>query len=193
MREGEEQAFWNKVPVVGKTPGRRYGHILSYTKPYLITFGGNTGAEAVCDFWCLNVEKSPFSWTKLASNSDIPSVRVYHSAAYCNSGSANGMIVIFGGRTKDGSALNDTWGLRRHRNGKWDWVRAPYSYGHNKTVPKGRYQQCSLFIESALIIFGGRTNSVNEHLGMEVYDTENSEWYRFQTFQRFRAGSWIFK
>ena len=49
------------------------------------------------------------------------------------------MIVIFGGRTKDSSALNDTWGLRRHRNGKWDWVRAPYSFGNNKIVPSGRY------------------------------------------------------
>ena len=88
-------------------------------------------------------------------------------------------MVIFGGRTKDGTAMNDTWGLRRHRNGKWDWVRAPYSYGQNKIVPKGRYQQCSLFCDSALLIIGGRTNSVSEELGMEIYDTENSEWYRF--------------
>jgi protein phosphatase len=36
------------------------------------------------------------------------------------------MIVIFGGRAGDTAALNDTWGLRRHRNGLWDWVRAPY-------------------------------------------------------------------
>jgi len=67
MRKGEQKAFWNIVPVVGKTPGRRYGHILSYSKPYLLTFGGNTGTEAVNDFWCLNVEKSPFAWTKLSN------------------------------------------------------------------------------------------------------------------------------
>ena len=36
-----------------------------------------------------------------------------------------GMIVIFGGRGGDQSALNDTYGLRRHRDGRWDWVRAP--------------------------------------------------------------------
>ncbi len=62
MRKGERKAFWNVVPVVGTTPGRRYGHILSYTKPCLVTFGGNTGTEAVNDFWCLNVEKAPFAW-----------------------------------------------------------------------------------------------------------------------------------
>jgi len=116
------------VPVVGKTPGRRYGHILSYSKPYLLTFGGNTGTEAVNDFWCLDVEKSPFAWNKLSTTTEQPSVRVYHSAAFCDRGTANGMIVIFGGRTKDSSALNDTWGLRRHRTGNWDWVRAPYTY-----------------------------------------------------------------
>jgi hypothetical protein len=64
-------------------------------------FGGNTGTEPVNDFWCLNVEKSPFVWLKLESKSDIPRVRVYHSAALCTTGSANGMIVIFGGRSND--------------------------------------------------------------------------------------------
>jgi hypothetical protein len=36
------------------------------------------------------------------------------------------MIVVYGGRGADGSALNDSWGLRRHTEGSWDWIRAPY-------------------------------------------------------------------
>jgi hypothetical protein len=36
-----------------------------------------------------------------------------------------------------------------------------------------------LFLDSALLIIGGRTNSVTEELGLEIYDTENSEWYRY--------------
>lgn len=51
---------------------------------------------------------------------------MYHSAALCSTGSASGMMVIFGGRTTDTSALNDTWGLRKHRDGRWDWVKGPY-------------------------------------------------------------------
>ena len=128
MRKGEQSAFWNVVPVVGTTPGRRYGHTLTYSKPYLVTYGGNTGTEAVNDFWCLNVENNPFAWQKLEAHSEQPGVRVYHSAALCTSGSATGMIVVFGGRTIKNTALNDTWGLRRHRDGRWDWVRAPYTY-----------------------------------------------------------------
>lgn len=53
------------------------------------------------DCWCLNVEKSPFIWTRFEIKPENPMARVYHSASNCTSGSANGMIVIFGGRSGD--------------------------------------------------------------------------------------------
>lgn len=65
MRNGEELAQWMIVPVVGSTPGRRYGHSIIFSKPHLLVFGGNTGAEPVNDVWCLSVERAPFSWNKL--------------------------------------------------------------------------------------------------------------------------------
>lgn len=43
MRNGEDQAQWMIVPVVGSTPGRRYGHTIIFSKPHLMVFGGNTG------------------------------------------------------------------------------------------------------------------------------------------------------
>jgi len=42
------------------------------------------------------------------------------------------MMVIFGGRGADGQPLNDTWGLRKHRDNKLDWMKAPY----RNTSPK---------------------------------------------------------
>lgn len=42
-----------------------------------------------------------------------------------------------------------------------------------------------------MIVMGGRTNSVNEKLPLEVFDTETSEWTAFDSLQRFRHGSWI--
>ena len=87
------------VPVVGPTPGRRYGHTIVFSKPYLLVYGGNTGTEPVSDVWNLNVDKAPFSWSKLETPGENPCVRVYHSAALCSTGSATGMMVIFGGRT----------------------------------------------------------------------------------------------
>lgn len=190
MRPGEDNATWMTVPVVGSTPGRRYGHTLVYIKPHLLVFGGNTGSEPVNDVWCLNVEKAPFTWLKLEIKGDQPPTRVYHSASLCQTGSAMGMMVIFGGRTSDQSALNDTWGLRRHRDGRWDWVRAPYKAGSEEPVP--RYQHSTLFIGATMVLIGGRTNQVGETVPLEAYDTENSEWFKFPAVARFRHSSWNF-
>jgi diadenosine tetraphosphatase ApaH/serine/threonine PP2A family protein phosphatase len=184
LRNGEEQTTWMTVPVIGTTPGRRYGHSLVFSRPHLIVFAGNTGSEPVNDVWSLNLEKSPFAWVKLEIRGDMPCVRVYHSAALCQTGSATGMIVIFGGRTSDQSALNDTWGLRRHRDGRWDWVRAPYR--NPEVAPTPRYQHSTVFLASAMLVVGGRTNNVGESVAFEVYDTETSEWYKFPSVQRFR-------
>mmetsp|Transcript_17292 Transcript_17292/g.17238 ORF Transcript_17292/g.17238 Transcript_17292/m.17238 type:complete len:279 (-) Transcript_17292:928-1764(-) len=172
------------VPVIGTTPGRRYGHTLLFSKPHLLLFAGNTGSETVNDVWCLNVERSPFSWQKIEIVGDQPNARVYHSAALCVTGSASGMMIIFGGRTGDQSALNDSWGLRRHRDGRWDWVRAPYKPGG--ILPTPRYQHTSTFLDSVMIVVGGRTNRVGESVALEVYDTDSSEWYRFPSILRFR-------
>ena len=66
------------------------------------------------------------------------------------------MIVIFGGRGLGNNPLGDSWGLIRHRTGRWDWARAP-----EKSAPSARYQHSSLFIGPMMVVVGGRTNSVN--------------------------------
>jgi len=189
FRNGDEKATWQSLGVIGVTPGRRYGHSLVYYKPFLLVFGGNTGNEPVNDVWALNLEKSPLVWNKIDTKSESPPARVYHSASVCTVGSAAGMMVVFGGRTTDGSALADTWGFRRHRDGRWDWVKAPYKSVGLK--PLGRYQHSTLFLNSLFVIIGGRTNNTNDQIPLDVYDTQASDWYRFGSFQRFRHASWI--
>lgn len=177
------------VPVVGRTPGRRYGHTIIFCKPYLLVFGGNTGTEPVNDVWCLNVDRAPFTWDPLKiTGAEQPCVRAYHSASLCTTGSASGMMVTFGGRTADQSALKDTWGLRRHRDGRWDWVRAPYKAGTEE--PLARYQHSTIFVGTLMIVLGGRTNTVGENVQLEVYETESSEWRKFNSLQRFRHTIW---
>jgi hypothetical protein len=188
LREGEANASWMIVPVVGVSPGRRYGHSMAYIKPNLLVFAGNIGTESVNDVWRLNVERAPFSWAKLELRGKQPAGRVYHSAAPCLTGSASGMMVIFGGRAVDQNALNDTWGLRQHRDGRWDWVEAPIKPVGEK--PSARYQHSALFCGATLMIIGGRTNQVEEILPLEVYDTESSEWHKFPPVNRFRHSSW---
>ena len=65
LRNGDEKASWVMIPVVGITPGRRYGHTMIFIKPFLIVFGGNTGNEPVNDVWSLNLDRSPYQWQKL--------------------------------------------------------------------------------------------------------------------------------
>ena len=184
LRQGEEQAQWIIVPIVGPTPGRRYGHIITFCRPYLTVFGGNTGSEPVNDSWFMCVDKAPFTWNKIIPNSETPPPRVYHSGAQCLSGAAAGMTIVFGGRTTDQSALNDTWGLRRHRDGSWDWVKAPHK--PNATPPIARYQHNILFINSMMLVMGGRTNHLAETVPLQTYDTETSEWTTYTSLKRFR-------
>lgn len=33
------------------------------------------------------------------------------------------MMIVFGGRENTGTPSNEVWGLRRHRDGRWDWTK----------------------------------------------------------------------
>lgn len=187
MRNGEDYAHWMIVPTTGVTPGCRYGHSLVYFKPYIILFGGNNGVETLGDAWLLNIDSSPFAWMRLSTDGDTPPARTYHSASLCTSGCATGMMVIFGGRSADQTLLNDAWGLRKHRDGRWDWVVAPVRA--STEPPLKRYQHCSLFLGTLLFVVGGRTEQASE-IGLEVYDTETSDWLKLAARKRFRHAAW---
>ena len=66
------------------------------------------------------------------------------------------MMVIFGGRTNGQTALNDTWGLRRHRDATWEWVKAPCK--SNTEEPVGVFRHQAIFIGAYMIVLGGRTS-----------------------------------
>ena len=189
LKSGDSNAEWLMVQVEkGPTPGKRYGHSLVYYKPFFILFGGNLNNEVANDVWIFNSEQQPLHWTKLDIKGELPQPRIYHSAVVCTYGGANGMMVVFGGRRKNGQNLNDMWGLRKHRNGVWDWMKAPY-----RGTPQDRIQHSSLFCGNFFINIGGRSQTLGDNLPIEVYDTENSEWSKFCSFRRFRHSSFIFE
>lgn len=49
-------------------------------------------------------------------------------------------MVVFGGRSSTSKSLNDTWGLRQHRDGRWDWIAAP---SKKQQLPEPRFQHCT--------------------------------------------------
>jgi hypothetical protein len=148
LKQGEDKGKWIIVTVDGSTPGKRYGHSLIYNKPHIILFGGQLSNQVVNDIWILSIEKMPFSWVKLDFKDDIPCARVYHSAALCYTGVASGMMVIFGGRNTQSEPINDIWGLRKHRDGTWEWVKAPCKASSKQ--PTARFQVIILTLAVAL-------------------------------------------
>src|SRR5688572_11290864 len=98
----------------------------------------------------------PFAWQQLEFECEVPCPRAYHSASLCEYGIAKGMIVIFGGRSTQQTPLNDTWGLRRHKSGVWDWIKPPSK--PNQSQPLARYQHSSIFVGSLMFVLGGKTN-----------------------------------
>ena len=137
IAKGETNAHWMLINTDGPTPGGRYGHSICYMKPNIVLFGGYSMNEPTNDTWVLSIEEMPFKWHKVETKMEVPVPRVYHTASLCTSGKAAGMIVIFGGRGKNQIPLSDAWGLRLHRDGKWEWVKAPCNGG---VVPCARYQ-----------------------------------------------------
>ena len=148
LSNGEENCKWITLPTSGTSPGKRYGHTMCYLKPYLVVIAGNIGNKITNDIWLINIDDGILEWKKLEPNGDIPPSRMYHSSSICKFGGASGMIIVFGGRNESGSALNDTWGLRKHRNGTWDWVRAPYSSNYS---PLKRFQHTIAFFYNFMI------------------------------------------
>ena len=83
------------------------------------------------------------------------------------------MLIIFGGRDLNDKALNDIWGLRRHRNGKWDWIKGPIK---NNYIMKSRYNQSCVFYNTLMILIGGKNNKRNNDIiPIDVYDIEINE------------------
>lgn len=122
-------AEWGLLKLKENKPCRRYGHGMFYSKPYLVVFGG-TSEENKClnDLWIINIDDfqiEKVEWKQISfleNINKIPLPRTYFSYCICRDGKRKGMILIFGGRGDNKELLNDLWGLRRHRNGNWEWV-----------------------------------------------------------------------
>ena len=89
------------------------------------------------------------------------------------------MILIFGGRDSKGKALSDLWGLRRHKNGEWDWLPAPQNGG---IPPEPRFQHSGICLQNLFFVIGGRNipsgRSDNDvpSLSIQVFNLHQSEW-----------------
>lgn len=137
---------WHRVYVRGDGPGKRYAHVLSFVaQRFLVVFGGTDGSKCLGDMWVLDTSTKPYEWTRCSPTGPIPCARTYASA----STRSDGLLLLCGGRGADGFALNDAYGLARHRDGRWEWAEAPGK------APTRRYQHATAFVDTRLHITGG--------------------------------------
>lgn len=124
--KGIENGEWGMLKFEANKPPKRYGHNMIYSKPHLIIFGGTSeDNKSLNDVWIINIDEYKdlkVEWTEVKFDGIIPSPRTYSSSCICKSGRAKGMILFFGGRGIRKEIYNDLWGLRKHRNGNWEWV-----------------------------------------------------------------------
>ena len=178
-------------------PPQRYGHTMIYYKPYLLLFGGvlrekNHLSNRV---WLCKIEYSylfsnpTIKWEQVQYNQPeemLPEPRLYHSMGIIKAGKAKGMIILFGGRDINKKALNDCWGLRKHRNGNWEWIIAPKK-GSGGAIK--RFQHSVLFYKQFMIVIGGRSENTEFYLKglpLNIYDSITHEWYNIFSFGKFR-------
>ena len=191
LGSNETNGKWVKVPIEGQKPASRYGHSMIFFKPFIIVAGGNIVSECSNEVWMLSTDKSPFFWTRLEFTDPQPCPRVYHSVSIWKSVNRGDMVLLFGGRNAKNAALNDLWGLRRHKNGVWDWIQAPAK--NNSIIPVERYQHSMICMNDLILIMGGRNNSTapNNEIPFNIYNLETSEWIKFEGLNRFRHVSWL--
>lgn len=183
-------AKWIKVPVKGIRPKSRYGHSIVFFQPYIVIVGGNVENQPPSnEIWALNIDKPPFEWERLNIKGRVPKARVYHSSTIWKNEDKGDMVLIFGGRNPDGIALNDLWGLRKHKNGVWDFIEAPA--GKNK--PICRYQHQMICTRNLILIVGGRNEKSTSVFTMpiSVYLLSSSQWLFFDGINRFRHSNWL--
>lgn len=184
-----KKAKWTELKVKGAKPSPRYGHTMKFTKPYVIMFGGCVDSQITNETWCLNIRQKEFSWVKLDCEGEIPSPRLYHTTELGIYGSCAGMIVVFGGRDANKKALDDLWGLRRHRNGVWDWIK-PRVNKEKQVIPKCYHHQ-TVFFGSLMFHVGGVSDKNKANKSLSVFDFQINKWYSVKGPDRFRHVSWI--
>ncbi|KAL6748213.1 Metallo-dependent phosphatase-like protein [Haematococcus lacustris] len=165
-----ERPRWHRVLVQGAGPSARYAHTLSLVaNRFLVAMGGNDGKSTLGDAWALDTSEKPYQWRKIVDAGEMPSPRMYATAA----ARGDGLLLLCGGRDAGGTPMGDAYGFARHRDGRWEWHAAPGA------MPTGRYQHGAIFVGNRLHISGGAVGGgrmVDEATATVVLDTNAGQW-----------------
>ncbi|CAF2527950.1 unnamed protein product [Rotaria sp. Silwood2] len=98
---------WSCVPAHGSPPEQRHGHcLLSLGNSRLYLHGGMDGRTFFSSLYSIDINEKPPRWKEHVSSSSNPMARAAHGGVSIENTST---LFIFGGLSRSGQALNDTW------------------------------------------------------------------------------------
>lgn len=165
---GSNPPKWHTISAEGSAPKPRYAHTLAFVdNRFLVIFGGSDGRSVLSDAHCLDTGKKPYEWRALKGTGEHPEPRMYASA--CTR--PDGLMLLCGGRNKSNTALADAYGLCHHRDGSWEWTKAPTQ------CPAARYQHATAAVGARMHVLGGSLGGaqpVSAESSVVVMDTSES-------------------
>ena len=189
--DNEEYGFWKRIITKNNGPGKRYGHTLNYLNPFFILFGGSYNNQLLNDVWIIDIKSQNPNWILIDFKNDlIPSPRLYQTSGFCDNEDLKNMMIVFGGRDSNENPLNDIWFLIHHRDGTWNWKKAPIT---DNELLKPRYNHSVVFDDTLMIIIGGRGHRKQINLlPIQVYDISKNDIFNFRGVGINRHCSFIF-
>jgi len=149
--------IWTRIDLTGGPSGRESATgVFDVANDRLVVFGGGfkrSNSSPITDYdevWTYSetaFRTDGNGWTLLAPMGTAPSPRHEHTAIY---DPVRERMIVFGGSTFDGRALDDTWALSLSGAPEWnritDEVAPPARYGHSAIYDAAR---------DRMIVFGG--------------------------------------
>ncbi|CAF1421260.1 unnamed protein product [Adineta ricciae] len=128
---------WSCVPAHGSPPEQRHGHcLLSLDNARLYLHGGMDGRTFFSSLYSIDLTQKPPRWNEHRSSSSCPMARAAHGGVSIEITST---LFIFGGLSRSGQALNDTW--------SWSTKSEQWTEIICRNVPKARLDFAYCLIE----------------------------------------------
>jgi len=136
-------------------PPLKYRHVAVYdpVRQRMIVFGGFTvngnSGGVMNDVWVLSLASATPTWTALTPTGSPPSARYSGSAVY---DPVRDRVLLFGGQTSGGPAVNDVWALSLGASPAWTPVGVSGS-----TPPAPRSGHAAIYdpLRDRMIVCGG--------------------------------------
>jgi hypothetical protein len=150
---------WSCVPAHSSPPEQRHGHcLLSLNNSRLYLHGGMDGRTFFSSLYSLDINEKPPRWNEHSSTSSSshPMARAAHGGVSIESTST---LVLFGGLSRSGQALNDTWSWSSN-NEQWTEIicrslpRSRLDFAYCLVESKDNEEESSKII-SSMFIHGG--------------------------------------